>query len=66
MRRYRITVMIDGHWGTRYRERIVEAWDEEQAEALAERFLNTIETRYDEDGFGAYEEATVEDIRELN
>lgn len=62
MRKYQVTIMIDGHWGTQRREKIIIAANDDEAEQLAEEFLDTIETRHSESSWGAYEEAYIQDI----
>lgn len=62
MRKYQVTIMIDGHWGTQRIEKIIITANDDEAEQLAEEFLDTIETRHSENSWGAYEEAYIQDI----
>ena len=62
LNKYKVVVAIEGNWRTRYEETIVYAEDEEEAKYKAEKFLDSIDTKYSENSLGGYEEASIEDI----
>lgn len=62
MNKYEVTIKIEGHWGTKYKEKTFFAENDERAEEIAEEILDMIETRYSENAWGAYEEASIDDV----